>query len=88
MGGTLGVSIGRTDGGTIGRRSIALEQVASETPLMQVHVQAALAGPDERPAEARSNAIVRMRMSITPTPKAQSALRLQIESTGLVRWKL
>ena len=57
MGGTLGVSIGRTDGGTIGqtvgahigRRSIALEQTASWTPLMQAHVQAANAGTDESP---------------------------------------
>jgi hypothetical protein len=74
MGGTLGVSTGRTDGGTmgqivgehIGRRSMALEQTASGRPFTQVHVQAAKASDDWRPKTASAATVDSMRMAASP----------------------
>jgi hypothetical protein len=80
MGGTRGVSIGRTDGGTIGqivgehtgRKSMALEQTASARPFTQVHVQAAKAAGDWRTKRTSRAAVDKMRMANTPPVERSS----------------
>jgi hypothetical protein len=77
------VSIGRTEGGTIGqivgehigRRSMALEQTASGCPFTQVQLHAAKAAEEWR-TETTSRAIVdKMRMTTSPLESRSVCVR-------------